>query len=319
MPIRCYFALSMAASTIIEAKNLSKSFGKFKAVEDLSFAINHGDVYGFLGQNGAGKSTTMRMLLGLIFPDEGSVYIKGEKFANSSRHLLKHIGAVIERPDLYKYLSGWDNLRMFAQMSGVPITTNRLHEVLDVVGLKGREQDKVKGYSQGMKQRLGIAIAMVHNPDLLILDEPTNGLDPQGIYEMRILIQRLSKDFGKTILISSHLLHEIEQIATRMIIINRGKKVVEGDVTTLLSPDDTNINVRIAANNGIVNALQLTQWAASMVNSNVDDLQFRMNPSHIPALNKWLVEQGIDVYEINASHSLEAYFLSLTNDVHVKA
>lgn len=308
----------MAADIIIEAKNLSKSFGKFKAVEDLSFAINHGDVYGFLGQNGAGKSTTMRMLLGLIFPDEGSVYIKGEKFGNSSRHLLKHVGAVIERPDLYKYLSGWDNLRMFAQLSGVPIATNRLHEVLEIVGLKGREQDKVKGYSQGMKQRLGIAIAMVHNPDLLILDEPTNGLDPQGIYEMRVLIQRLSKDFGKTILISSHLLYEIEQIATRMIIINRGKKITEGDVTTLLSPDDTNIDVRIGAVD-IAALLKASQWASALTNAVDGKLQFRMNPSNIPALNKWLVAQGVDVYEINASHSLEAYFLSLTNEDNAKA
>lgn len=308
----------MAADIIIEAKNLSKSFGKFRAVEDLSFAINHGDVYGFLGQNGAGKSTTMRMLLGLIFPDEGSVYIKGEKFGNRSRHLLKHVGAVIERPDLYKYLSGWDNLRMFAQLSGVPIATNRLHEVLEIVGLKGREQDKVKGYSQGMKQRLGIAIAMVHNPDLLILDEPTNGLDPQGIYEMRVLIQRLSKDFGKTILISSHLLYEIEQIATRMIIINRGKKIIEGDVTTLLSPDDTNVDVRIGAVD-IAASLRASQWAPALTNAVDGKLQFRMNPSHIPALNKWLVAQGADVYEINASHSLEAYFLSLTNEDNAKA
>ncbi|HLO70642.1 MAG TPA: ABC transporter ATP-binding protein [Flavipsychrobacter sp.] len=308
----------MAADIIIEAKNLSKSFGKFRAVEDLSFAINHGDVYGFLGQNGAGKSTTMRMLLGLIFPDEGSVYIKGEKFGNSSRHLLKHVGAVIERPDLYKYLSGWDNLRMFAQLSGVPIATNRLHEVLEIVGLKGREQDKVKGYSQGMKQRLGIAIAMVHNPDLLILDEPTNGLDPQGIYEMRVLIQRLSKDFGKTILISSHLLYEIEQIATRMIIINRGKKIIEGDVATLLSPDDTNVDVRIGAVD-ITTSLKVSQWASALTNAVDGKLQFRMNPSNIPALNKWLVAQGADVYEINASHSLEAYFLSLTNEDNAKA
>ncbi len=308
----------MATDIIIEAKNLSKSFGKFRAVEDLSFAINHGDVYGFLGQNGAGKSTTMRMLLGLIFPDEGSVYIKGEKFGNRSRHLLKHVGAVIERPDLYKYLSGWDNLRMFAQLSGVPITNGRLHEVLEIVGLKGREQDKVKGYSQGMKQRLGIAIAMVHNPDLLILDEPTNGLDPQGIYEMRVLIQRLSKDFGKTILISSHLLHEIEQIATRMIIINRGKKIIEGDVTTLLSPDDTNVDVRIGAVD-ITPSLKASKWATALTNEADGKLQFRMNPSNIPALTKWLVEQGADVYEINASHSLEAYFLSLTNEDNAKA
>lgn len=308
----------MEQQPIIEARNLSKSFGNFAAVQDVSFSIYQGDVYGFLGQNGAGKSTTMRMLLGLIFPDNGSVYIKGIHFNNNSRHLLKHVGAVIERPDLYKYLSGWDNLRMFAKLSGGKITNERLNEVLDVVGLKGREQDKVKGYSQGMKQRLGIAIAMVHNPDLLILDEPTNGLDPQGIYEMRLLIQRLSKDFGKTILISSHLLYEIEQMATRMIIIHKGKKVVEGDVKTLMAPAENLMQVRLQNNNAI-SAIRSSEWGDLLTNHEGDTYTFKMPQTDMPVLNEWLVSAGLGVLEIKSTHSLESYFLSLTNNEHAKA
>ncbi len=224
---------------ILEVRDLSKSFKTFKAVDGLSFGISRGEVYGFLGQNGAGKSTTMRMVLGLIFPDSGSIFINGSEFSNSQRHLLKSIGAIIERPDMYGYLSGWENLKIFATLSGTKVPAARLQEVLEIVGLKGREKDKVSAYSQGMKQRLGIAVAMAHQPELLILDEPTNGLDPQGIAEMRSLIISLSKDHDKTIMISSHLLHEIEQVATNMLILHKGKKISEGSVHQLLNPDDT--------------------------------------------------------------------------------
>jgi ABC-type multidrug transport system ATPase subunit len=307
------------SDNIIEAKALSKTFGSFTAVTDLSFSIQQGDVYGFLGQNGAGKSTTIRMLLGLIYPDAGEVYIKGQLFNNRSRHLLQHIGAIIERPDMYLYLSGWDNLKMFARLSGKPIKDQRLHEVLEIVGLKGREQDKVKAYSQGMKQRLGIAIALVHNPDLLILDEPTNGLDPQGIAEMRLLIQSLSRDHGKTILISSHLLYEIEQIATRMIILHRGRKVVEGAVRQLLDPAETLMEVDILPDESIGIQLNSSEWNRHIHETSAAKLVFKMHPSQMPALNNWLVAQGAQVLQIRSSHSLEAYFLSLTNEADVKA
>lgn len=299
---------------IIETRGLSKSFKHFEAVSDLSFTINHGDIYGFLGQNGAGKSTTMRMLLGLIFPDAGSIHINGTEFNNSKRHLLSRIGAIIERPDMYGYLSGWDNLKMFAALSDSSIKPARLHEVLEIVGLKGREKDKVKAYSQGMKQRLGIAIALVHKPDLLILDEPTNGLDPQGIAEMRALILSLSHDHGKTILISSHLLYEIEQVATSMIIIHKGKKVVEGKVNTLLNPNETFVEVDIRPIDNLQVKLAASIWQPYIATIKPDVLTFKMNPAQTPELNRWLVGQGIDVVEIKSKHSLEAYFLSLTDD-----
>jgi ABC-type multidrug transport system ATPase subunit len=303
---------------ILEASGLTKSFKKFRAVDDLSFAIRRGEVYGFLGQNGAGKSTTMRMLLGLILPDAGRVYIDGTEFNNGRRHLLKNIGAIIERPDMYGYLSGWDNLKMMAALSDKNVKQERIYEVLEIVGLKGREKDKVSAYSQGMKQRMGIAVAMVHDPDLLILDEPTNGLDPQGISDMRALILSLSREHGKTILISSHLLYEIEQVATSMLIIHKGKKVSDGRVSELLNPDDTLTEIAVVPDDGIKARLATSQWVGYLQDAHNGVLSFKMNPSHIPALNKWLVEQGAGIKSITSKHSFESYFLSITNDTAAK-
>lgn len=299
---------------ILEVKELSKSFKNFKAVDNLSFCIEQGEVYGFLGQNGAGKSTTMRMLLGLIFPDSGSIFINDYEFNNSRRFLLKKIGAIIERPDMYGYLSGWDNLKMFANLSDKNIPPQRLHEVLDIVGLKGRERDKVKAYSQGMKQRLGIAIAMVHDPDLLILDEPTNGLDPQGIAEIRELVIALRRDHNKTVLISSHLLNEMEQIATSILIIHKGKKISDGKVSELFDPNETFVEIRIAHNDHINALMSSTAWYKQAERVTPTKIIVKMNPSLVPELNKWLVTNDVAVLDINVQHSFETYFLSITND-----
>lgn len=256
----------------------------------------------------------MRMLLGLIRPDEGTIKIKGEDFTRNKRSLLRHVGAIIERPDLYGYLSGWDNLKMFARLSDQKIPNERLYELLELVGLRGREKDKVKGYSQGMKQRLGIAIALVHDPELLILDEPTNGLDPQGIAEMRNLIIHLSKDHGKTILISSHLLHEIEQMATRMIIIHKGQKIVEGPVSTLLNPAETLMEVGLEPNEHIASIIAQSSWQQYLQETFGYTFTFKMHPEAVPDLASWLVAQGARIRQLQARHSLEAYFISLTHD-----
>ena len=298
---------------IISAQDLSKRFKDFQAVDNLSFSIFPGEVYGFLGQNGAGKSTTMRMLLGLIRPTGGRVFIKGSEFNNQRRHLLQHVGAIIEKPDVYGYLSGWDNLRMFAALSDTNISSSRLHEVLELVGLRGREKDKVRAYSQGMKQRLGIAIALVHNPEILILDEPTNGLDPQGIAEMRNLIIHLSQDQGKTVMVSSHLLHEIEQIATRMLIIHKGRRVTEGRVADLLDPKETLFDVKLR-DHSVDDVVLSSSWASFIVTHHPGAFTFKLHPQQMPELNTWLVKYGAEVMEIRSGHSLEAYFLSLTND-----
>lgn len=299
---------------IIEARGLSKRYGSIQAVEDLSFSIPPGSIYGFLGQNGAGKSTSMRLLLGLVHPTEGEVFIQGRSLKTAGAALLKHIGAIIERPDLYGYLSGWDNLRLMADLSAAKISNQELYELLELVDLKGREQQKVKGYSQGMKQRLGIAIAMAHNPDLLVLDEPTNGLDPQGIAQMRQLILHLSKERGKTVLISSHLLYEIEQIADYMLIIHKGRKMVEGPVRELLHADETLIEMHCRPHAGLQALIAASAWQPYLVQVAADYALLKMNPARVPAFNQWLVENEVAVLQLSSRHSLEHYFLNLTQD-----
>jgi len=229
---------------LIKVKNLTKDFKEIKAVDDLSFSVPEGQVYGFLGQNGAGKSTTIRMLLTLIKPTSGQIEIFGFDLQQHRKEILRQVGAIIERPDLYKYLTALENLRIFAAMSGVKISEKKLMDQLAMVGLAERAHSKVRTYSQGMKQRLGIATALVHNPKLIILDEPTNGLDPQGIADVRNLILHLSNDLKKTLMISSHLLSEMELIADSMLIIDKGKKIVEGKVNDLFDPAETLVELK---------------------------------------------------------------------------
>jgi len=304
-------------ASIISVSHLSKQFGNIQAVNDLSFTVNEGDVYGFLGQNGAGKSTTIRMLLTLIAPTAGAINIFDKKLSTHRSEILSNIGAVIEKPDLYKYLNAYDNLSIFARMSGIKVTRQLLMNQLQMVGLADRAKDKVKTFSQGMKQRLGIAVALVHNPALIILDEPTNGLDPQGIADIRNLIMRLSKEMGKTVLISSHLLSEIEVIANRMIIIHKGKKIIEGNVAELLYPSHTVIDIDAVDNEAATEKLATSSWAAYLQPGK--SLQLMMNKESVPQLINDLVAMNIQLLSVNSSHSLENYFLSLTtNNGHVE-
>jgi len=304
-------------ASIISVSHLSKQFGNIQAVNDLSFTVNEGDVYGFLGQNGAGKSTTIRMLLTLIAPTAGAINIFDKKLSTHRSEILSNIGAVIEKPDLYKYLNAYDNLSIFARMSGIKVTRQLLMNQLQMVGLADRAKDKVKTFSQGMKQRLGIAVALVHNPALIILDEPTNGLDPQGIADIRNLIMRLSKEMGKTVLISSHLLGEIEVIANRMIIIHKGKKIIEGNVAELLDPSHTVIDIDAVDNEAATEKLATSSWAAYLQPGK--SLQLMMNKESVPQLINDLVAMNIQLLSVNSSHSLENYFLSLTtNNGHVE-
>lgn len=297
-------------AALIEVNNLSKKFGSFQAVDDISFTVNQGDVYGFLGQNGAGKSTTIRMLLTLIKSTQGEIKIFGKELYAHRSEILKQTGAVIEKPDLYKYLSAYDNLSIFAKMSGIKVTRQLIMKQLQMVGLEEVYNKKADLFSQGMKQRLAIAVALVHNPLLVILDEPTNGLDPQGIADMRNLILRLSREMGKTVLISSHLLSEIELIANRMIIIHKGKKMVEGVVEDLLDPAHTLIDVETTNNEQALQQLSQSKWAAYLQPDR--KLQLMMNKDQVPQLIQELVAMNIQLLSVNSSHSLENYFLSLT-------
>ena len=300
-------------SVIIEVNNLSKNFNDITAVSGLSFSVNEADIYGFLGQNGAGKSTTIRMLLTLIKPSSGEIKIFGKELHANRHAILQQTGAIIERPDMYKYLSAYDNLSIFAKMSGIKVSRKLIMDRLQMVGLADRSSSKVKTYSQGMKQRLGIAIALVHDPKLIILDEPTNGLDPQGIADMRNLILSLSREMGKTVVVSSHLLSEIELIANRMIIINKGKKIAEGSVAELLDPSNTLVQLETTDDTETFNKIQTTAWASTATLTK-KYIQLTINKSEIPQLVFSLTEMNIGIIAIQPRHSLEDYFLSLTNN-----
>ncbi|MEY3562528.1 MAG: hypothetical protein RLZZ294_534 [Bacteroidota bacterium] len=296
---------------IVEVEGLSKSFASFEAVKHISFQIEKGSVYGFLGQNGAGKSTTMRMLLSLIQPNSGNIRIFGKPLKGNEKSILSNIGAIIEKPDTYGYLSGYDNLKIFSKIFSRPTSLSALDVLLEKVGLKGRGKDKVKSYSQGMKQRLGIAIALLNDPDFIMLDEPTNGLDPQGITEIRNLIGHFSKNEGKTILVSSHLLNEIEMVADSMIILHKGEKIAEGKVQQLLDPTKTIVTIETSNLQGAMNLIQNSNWSNKLVSNN--ELRFEMDKEEIPLLVKSLVEHDIPVSNVQSNHSLENYFLKLTN------
>jgi ABC-type multidrug transport system ATPase subunit len=295
---------------IIEVLHLSKQFKEIKAVDDLSFSVSKGEVYGFLGQNGAGKSTAIRMLLTLIRPTSGTIRILGKELNAHRKKILQQTGAIIEKPDLYGYLTAIKNLEIMARLTGVRPSRQQLIQQLEKVGIADRAESKVKTFSQGMKQRLGIACALVHDPLLIILDEPTNGLDPQGIADIRNLILHLSRNEGKTVFVSSHLLNEMELIADSMLIIDKGKKIVEGKVNDLLNPARTLVEIETANQEQAKTLLQQSQWNELL--QDIDGIVLEMNRNDIPALTKFLVEKNIDLFSIQSSHSLENYFLSLT-------
>jgi ABC-2 type transport system ATP-binding protein len=300
-------------ASIIQVTALSKHFKEIRAVDGLSFSVNEADVFGFLGQNGAGKSTTIRMLLTLIAPTTGEIEMLGLNLRTHRKQILRQVGAVIEHPDLYNYLTAYENISIFARMSGAKISKKKLWAQLELVGLLERAHSKVKTFSQGMKQRLGIAVALVHDPKLILLDEPTNGLDPQGIADIRNLILDLSNNHGKTILVSSHLLSEVELIANRMLIIERGKKIAEGYVKELFDPAEMIVELDTFNPDFTLEAINNSPWGVFLRNRQLDKFIFKMNKKDIPLLAADLVKAGVEIILIQPRHSLEDYFLSLTN------
>ena len=297
---------------IIEIKSLAKSFGSLKAVQDVSFTVYKGDVFGFLGPNGSGKSTTIRCMLSLIKPEKGSIQIFGKPLAENRSFILTKTGSIIEKPDFYKYLSAFKNLELFSRISGSPSSKKEIFSMLDFVGLSGREKDKVAGFSHGMKQRLGIAQTLLHDPELIILDEPTTGLDPQGIIDIRNLILRLSSQQHKTILLSSHDLSEMEIIANRMVIINNGKTLVEGGVNEMLNTGELvvtlDVDNRHLAKNIIANLFPIVT-----ISENNQHLKLMLTKLQIAELTKALIENGIAVFSIESKRKLEDYFIKMIN------
>ena len=292
---------------ILETKNLTKSFGLRKAVDGLNLEIPDGSVYGFLGPNGSGKSTTIRMMTGLISPDEGEVYIQGNSVQKLGNKALSSVGALIERADFHKHLSGKTNLEMLARMDGTDMS--RVQTVLDRTGLGNRGKDKVKTYSQGMKQRLGIAQALLSNPRLLILDEPTNGLDPQGMKEVRDLVRELSSE-GITIFISSHLLDEVQKICSHVAMISQGKLKTAGPIEDLLKDSDllmTEIHV-----NPLAPAMELLSnqdWIHRCEEKN-GLLNVGIGHDKISDLVQLFVQNNLQISAVIPRTSLEDVFLS---------
>ena len=290
---------------------LSKSYGKRLAVDRLDLEVDRAELFGFLGPNGAGKTTTIRMALGLIAPTGGSVEILGLEVRSHRAQVLPRVGALVESPALYGYLSGRDNLRAVGNLLG-GASEKRIDAVLEIVSLKGRDRDRVKTYSLGMKQRLGLAMALLNEPDVLILDEPANGLDPAGIVEMRDLLKDLAAQ-GKTVFISSHVLSEVQQICTRVAIINHGKLVRVAPVHDLLQSSGE-FEVKVDTPADLVAALHLQPWARQARAE--DGLVITPAPEGRGRnLIKFLVDNGYSPDSVaERQKDLEDIFLSLTED-----
>lgn len=294
---------------VLRISHLTNSFGDRTVVNDLTLDVKRGEVFGFLGPNGAGKSTTIRMILSLVKPESGDVELFGNSISSQKSRALHRVGALIEDADFYENLTAKTNLSMLARMQN--ISDKRIDEVLKIVHLYDRRNDRVKAYSHGMKQRLGIAQALLSEPELLILDEPTAGLDPRGMKDVRQLVRELSEQ-GMTIFLSSHLLHEVEMVCSSLAIINHGKLVVTGSVRELMETTDlftTEIHAK-----PLEKAATVLRSLDSLRDVTIDDAMIKVSATsvQVPEITRALVNAEIDVSAIVPRSSLEDYFLSLT-------
>ena len=296
----------MSSEFIVETEGLTKRYGSRAAVDGLSLRVRRGEVYGFLGPNGAGKTTTLRMLLGLVHPTSGTALVLGREPGDEAG--LARLGALVETPGFYAHLSGGDNLRVLARYSGV--RSSRVHAVLKEVDLLDRARDKFRSYSQGMKQRLGVAAALLKNPELLILDEPTNGLDPEGVADMRDFVRSLGRG-ERAVLFSSHLLSEVEQVCDRIGVIRKGRLAAEGTVAQLRGRE--RLLVRAAP---LDRALRVAEGLEGAKDAEVADGTLTLSADGVltaATVVRRLVDAGLDVSEVRpVERSLEAVFLDLT-------
>ena len=299
---------------VIKITKVSKSFGTLKAVNNLSLSVPEGAIFGFLGPNGAGKSTTIRLLLGLIKPDTGKITLLGQLVTTGRNFALHKVGAFVEEPDFYINLSAWQNLRLLARLTGT-VDNDRIREVLDIVDLTDRADDRVKAYSRGMRQRLGIAQALLDRPQLLILDEPTSSLDPSGIRDIRQLIIHLAAEEKITVFLSSHILHEVEQMCTDVAVIHQGSLIKSGRVSELLqSSGFMATEFRVA---DLERAQLLLETDPAVVNAKIERgaVKVSVNREEIPRLTRKLIDSRIEIQAIIPRTSLEDYFLALTGEM----
>src|SRR5690349_1217528 len=295
---------------LIETRALTRRFGSHVAVNDVNLLVPRAGVYGFLGPNGAGKTTAIRMLLGLIRPDAGEVRLFGQPLKANHRALMSRVGALVEAPSLYPHLTGRENLEVTRRLLGSP--RNLIDRALETIKLTRDANRRVREYSLGMRQRLGLALALLNQPELLILDEPTNGLDPAGIHEMRDLIRRLPEEFGVTVFLSSHLLNEVEQIASHIGIIHESRLLFQGTLAELQSRQQTQLTVGVTkledASACLVNAGWTVQRQDGLLTVRAKA------PEDAVKINRLLLDQRFDVFHLSLSQSsLEDIFLNLTN------
>lgn len=301
----------MSSQSAIYTDHLTKRFKQRVAVDDVSLEVFSGEVFGFLGPNGAGKTTTIGMLLGLIRPTSGRAFVLGHDVQQEPHLALQRVGAMIEAPSFYPYLSGYDNLRVLTCAQGVP--TSRVDEVLALVELDERARDRFKTYSQGMKQRLAIAATLLSNPDLIILDEPTNGLDPAGMVEIRTLLRTLAQQ-GHTIFLCSHLLHEVQQVCQRVAILKEGRVLAMGAMDELVQRGQ-GVEIRVASDPAAAVALlRSVEWIGA-VEQEGDVLRIDVPSARAPEVNALLARHDVLVAEIRSrEESLEAFFLEVTHE-----
>ncbi|MBS5940084.1 ABC transporter ATP-binding protein [Clostridium sp.] len=280
---------------VLEVENLKKSLGKREIIKNISFSIEEGEIFGFLGPNGAGKTTTIRMLVGLIHPNEGSIKICGYDLKKDTEKALKEVGAVVENPELYKYLTGRENLMQIARIRKIP--KKSVEETIKLVGLENRIDDKVRKYSLGMKQRLGLAASLLSNPKLLILDEPTNGLDPSGILDFREVVKKAAKEKGMAVFISSHILSEVQHLCNRVAFINHGTiKSVENVVNDSMKTDTDIICLNLTKEIDL-NLLKNIEYIKS-VRKSEDGIEIILLSNTTPKLIKYLVDNNFEIEEI---------------------
>lgn len=295
---------------VLRTNGLTKRFGKRLAVKDINLEVYRGDVFGFLGPNGAGKSTAIRMILTLLRPTAGSIEILGQDLHKNRSSVLSRVCGIVETADFYLYLSAYKNLEILGSMTR-KVQKDEVMEALILVGLQSRAFEKVKTFSHGMKQRLGIAQALLTQPDLIILDEPTSGLDPQGMKEVRELIKRLSSESGMTVFLSSHLLSEVELVATRMAVINRGELIAQGPVSELLGRQETDYFIQVSALESAVELIRNLPWVEVLSTQN-GRIKVRLEPQRSSELNRFLVTNHIEVSSFYPHRTLEEYFLKIT-------
>ncbi|MBN2981071.1 ABC transporter ATP-binding protein [Cohnella algarum] len=297
--------------SLLQIRELTKKIGNKTLVDRVTLEMEKGEILGLLGPNGAGKTTTIRMIVGLMSKSGGQVFINGMDAHKNFEQAMRHVGVIVENPDLYKYLSGYDNLLHFSRMTP-GVTEARIREAIALVGLENSIHDKVATYSLGMRQRLGLAVVLVHKPSLLVLDEPTNGLDPAGIRELRNHLKQLAHQEGVGIMISSHLMSEMEMMCDRVAILQKGKLVGVHPIADMADDERTEVRFEVDRPDAAVQILQ-TIMAGDEIAADQRHIQIRIDKSRIPEISRKLMGAGINVYGVNAvKKTLEDKFMEIT-------